>query len=63
MVYGIVPCDSQLWVIQCTWSIGLGTTELLQGLESLLRGQISAIHRKKGIVPLQISLSGELQYS
>ena len=45
----IVPCGSQLWAIQHTWSTG--TAEVVQGLGGLLRHQINAIHNKRALFP------------
>ena len=45
----IVPCGSQLWAVKHIWSIG--KLMLLQGLGSLLRHQISAIHNKRALFP------------
>ena len=54
----IVPCGSQLW--QYNTHGVQEQLKLLQGLGSLLRHQISAIHNKRALFPC---LSCELQYS
>ena len=38
----IVPCGSQLWAIQQTWSTGTA-----EGQANLLRHQISAVHNER----------------
>ena len=55
----IVPCDSQLWEIQCTWS-SYRNNWMLLGLEVYLD---KCYTQQKGIVPLQWFLSCELQCS
>jgi len=62
VVYGrIVPRDSQLWAIQCTWST-YRTIEFATRARKIARVSDNCYMQQKGIVPSQRSLSCELQY-
>ena len=49
LLTGIVPCGSQLWAIQHTWSTG--TTAVATRAGKFVRHQVSAMHNKRALFP------------
>ena len=51
----IVPCSSQLWAIQHTWSTG--TAEVVTSSEKFAKASDKCYTQQEGIVPLQRALT------